>query len=432
MTDDFGAMEQSTAGGLAARRHRVVIVGGGFGGLACASQLGGAEVDVTLVDRRNHNLFQPLLYQVATAILSPADISEPLRRTLSRHRNIEVMMAEVTGVDPARKAVITADGGPIEYDTLVLATGSVYNYFGHDEWKEFAPGLKTNREARLIRERLLLAFEMAEVTLDPKERRKHLTCVVVGGGPTGVEMAGAIAELGRFLMERDFHNLSRSDFHILLLEASDGLLAGFDPTLAAYATARLKEVGVDVRTKAPVERISDCAVVAGGETIDASTIVWGAGVTASPVARWLGVEPGRSGRVPVEANLSVKGLADVYVLGDAALGLDEKGSALPALAQVAKQQGIHLGKQLRKSLATGSRPEPFEFKSRGITAVVGRNAAVFQAGRFKLKGRPAWFLWAIVHVYLLVNFEKRLLVSVQWIWTYLTRQRNARLIDDRF
>lgn len=414
------------------KRPRVLIIGGGFGGLACASALGGANADVTLVDRRNHNLFQPLLYQVATAILSPADISEPIRRTLSRYSNIEVVLAEVKDVDPQRKAVITQGGGPIEYDVLVIATGSVYNYFGHEDWQAFAPGLKTNREAREIRERLLLAFERAEIALDPEERRKNLTCVVIGGGPTGVEMAGAIAELGSFLIERDFRRLSREDFRIVLLEAGPQVLSGFDDGLAAYAHDRLIEIGVDLRTGTPVEEVEPESVVAGGERIDASTIIWGAGIRASPVAKWLSVEPGPSGRVPVSTDLSVPGLSDVFIIGDAAAATDEAGKVLPALAQVAKQQGIYLGKALRARFEGRADQAGFTYRSRGITAVIGRNAAVFQSGSFKLKGRTAWFLWALIHVYLLVNFEKRLLVSVQWMWTYLTKQRNARLIDDRF
>jgi NADH dehydrogenase len=415
-----------------ARRPRVVIVGGGFGGLACASALGNANVDVTLIDRRNHNLFQPLLYQVATAILSPADISEPLRRTLGRYRNISVVLAEVCSVDTQRKAVLTGEGAPIAYDTLVLATGSVYNYFGHDDWPAVAPGLKTNREARFIRESLLLGFERAEIALDPAERRRNLTAVVVGGGPTGVEMAGAMAELGAFLIERDFRNLARDEFRIILVEASPGVLAGFDPELSAYALKRLQKIGVEVRTRTPVEAIEEGLVTAGGERIEAATIVWGAGVRASPVAQWLGVAPGPSGRVPVEPDLSIADLADVYLIGDVSAAKGEDGKVLPALAQVAKQQGAYLGKALRARLSGRAAGESFKFRNRGSTAVIGRNAAVFQAGRWRLKGRVAWFLWALIHVYLLVNFEKRLLVSVQWLWTYLTRQRNARVIDDRF
>ncbi|PRX10074.1 UNVERIFIED_ORG: NADH dehydrogenase [Martelella mediterranea] len=411
-------------------KHRIAIVGGGFGGLACASKLGGAPVDVTLIDKRNHNLFQPLLYQIATAILSPADISEPLRRTLGKKRNIDVVMAEVVGIDADRKAVLTRDGAPVEYDTLVIATGSVDNYLGHDEWKPHAPGLKTNRDARQVRETLLLAFERAELTLDPDERHKLLTFVIVGGGPTGVELAGAIAELGVFLLRRDFRNIAPEELNIILLEAAPGILSGFDEKLSQYALRRLEARGVDVRVNTPVEAIAAEEVTAGGEKIPTACVIWGAGVRATPVAAWLGVEPQRGGRVAVAPDLSAIGFEDIYVLGDAA-AVQGEGGPFPALAQVAKQQGQYLGRKLRLSAEGKNDNSPFRFRNRGITAVIGRNAAVFQSGRFKLTGRLAWWLWAIVHVYLLVNFEKRLLVSVQWIWTFLTGQRNARLIDDR-
>lgn len=410
--------------------RRVVILGGGFGGLACAGALGGSNVDVLVIDRRNHNLFQPLLYQVATAALSPANISEPIRRTLARYPNVRVMLAEVEGIDPTNRQVILKDNLPVGYDQLVVATGSVYNYFGHDEWRNIAPGLKSNREARLIRQRLLLAFEKAELAGDIPMREALLTNVVVGGGPTGVEMAGAIAELGSFLIARDFRNLSPSDFRVILLEAAPEILAGFDPQLVKYARRRLAKIGVEVRTDCPVLSITEGAVETRTETILAGSIVWGAGVKASPVASWLGVEAGPGGRVPVEPDLRARGLSNVYVIGDAALLPDNAGKALPALAQVAKQQGQHLGRVLR-SQVSGEADAPFEFHNRGATAVIGRNAAIFESGRWKLKGYPAWLLWALVHVYLLINFEKRLLVSVQWIWLYLTRQRAARIIDEQ-
>lgn len=434
-TPGAGTPNGSAAAALPAAEHRkrrrVVILGGGFGGLACARQLGGSGAEVIVIDRRNHNLFQPLLYQVATATLSPADISEPIRRALGRHRNIEVLLAEVTAIDTERQAVIIDHGAPVEYDQLVVATGSVYNYFGHDDWREAAPGLKSNREARQIRQRLLLALERAEVTPDPRERRKLLTCVIVGGGPTGVEMAGAIAELGHFLIPRDFKNLNPSEFRVILVEASPRILAGFDDELVDYAMTRLSRIGVDVRLGVPVASLTPGEVVAGEETLEAGCVVWGAGVKASPAARWLGVEPGKGGRIRVGPDLQVPGLKGVYVIGDAALATDEEGEPLPALAQVAKQQGRYVGRLLRASgpSDTGT-PRPFRFSSRGMTAVIGRNAAIFEGKRWKLKGWPAWILWAVVHVYLLVNFEKRLLVSVQWIWLYLSRQRDARLIDE--
>lgn len=409
---------------------RVVIVGAGFGGLAAARELGNTEVDVTVIDRRNHNLFQPLLYQVATAALSPADISEPIRRTLGRYRNIKVMLAEVTGVDAAAKTVKLDDGNEVAYDRLVIATGSEYNYFGHDDWRAWAPGLKTIHEARLIRQRLLLAFEKAELSHDPEEKKALLTSVIIGGGPTGVEMAGAIAELGHFMITRDFRKLEPDHMRVILIEAGPKILSAFPDNLTAYARQALEKMGVEVMTGVAVEAISKNEVVAGSMRIRTGCVIWGAGVKASPAGRWLGIEGKAGGRIPVEPDLSVTGFPDVYAVGDTALGLAEDGKPLPALAQVAKQEGEYLGKALGASLLAGKPAEPFRFRNRGNTAVVGRNSAIFDFGRWTLKGWFAWLLWALVHVYLLVNFEKRLLVSIQWIWRYLTRQRGARLIDE--
>nr|CAD6409085.1 NAD(P)/FAD-dependent oxidoreductase [Rhizobium sp. Q54] len=423
-------MHQGQDGDRPSDRRRIVIVGGGFGGLACARELGNSPIEVTVVDRRNHNLFQPLLYQVATAALSPADISEPIRRTLGRYRNIRVLLAEVTGLDLAGKHVLLDHGDPVSFDALVLATGSEYNYFGHEEWRAWAPGLKTIHEARLIRQRLLLAFERAELSGDPEEKQALLTSVVIGGGPTGVEMAGAIAELGRFMIERDFRRLQPEHFRVILVEAGPRILSAFPEELAEYARNELEKAGVEVLTRLPVESIDKEQVVAGGRTIRTGSVVWGAGVKASPAASWLKVEGKAGGRVPANPDLSVIGCTDVYAIGDTALGLADDGKPLPALAQVAKQQGEYLGKALRLRLTRGQQAEPFRFHDRGNTAVIGRNAAIFDFGTWRLKGRLAWFLWAIVHVYLLVNFEKRLLVSIQWIWRYLTRQRGARLIDE--
>ncbi|HEV7435673.1 MAG TPA: NAD(P)/FAD-dependent oxidoreductase, partial [Pseudorhizobium sp.] len=385
-------------------RPRVVIIGGGFAGLACARSLGNAEIDVTVIDRRNHNLFQPLLYQVATAALSPADISEPIRRTLGRFRNIKVMLAEVNGVDPTTKSVRFDDGGAVSYDHLVIATGSEYNYFGHDEWRAWAPGLKTIHEARLIRQRLLLAFEKAERTDDLEEKQRLLTSVVIGGGPTGVEMAGAIAELGRFMITRDFRDLSPNHFQVILIEAAPRLLAAFPEHLAQYAERSLVEGGVQVLTDTPVENITKSEVIAGGRTFPTGCVVWGAGVKASPAATWLGIEGKAGGRIPVEPNLAVQGFNDIYAIGDTALGMGESGEPLAALAQVAKQQGNYLGEALKAKLLDGRAPEAFRFRDRGNTAVIGRNAAIFDFGTWQMKGRLAWLLWAIVHVYLLVNF----------------------------
>ncbi len=415
--------------GLAAGtvRQRIVIVGGGFGGLACARELGNADIDVTVIDRRNHNLFQPLLYQVATAALSPADIAEPIRKTLGRYRNIRIVMAEVEAVDTAARHVLLDDGSTVSYDRLVIATGSDYNYFGHDEWKRHAPGLKTIHEARMIRQRLLLSFEKAENATDPAQKRALLTSVVIGGGPTGVEMAGAISELGRYMINRDFRDLQEDQLRVLLVEARPAILGAFPASLSEYAAEYLRGIGVEIRTGQRVKNVSAEGVQIEDEFIPAGCVVWGAGVKASPAHAWLGLDDAPGGRIPVGADLRVTGFQDIYAIGDTAFATGSDGAPLPGLAQVAKQQGAYLGRLLRSG--TGE-AKPFVFHNRGNTAVVGRNAAIFDFGKWTLKGRLAWLLWAIVHVYLLVNFEKRILVSIQWIWRYLTRQRGARLIDE--
>jgi NADH dehydrogenase len=407
-------------------RPRVVIVGAGFGGLACAGELGDSPIDVTVIDRRNHNLFQPLLYQVATAALSPADIAEPIRKTLGRFGNIRVLLGEVTGVDSANRTVELGDGNMLPFDYLVIATGSEYNYFGHQEWQQWAPGLKTIHEARIIRQRLLLAFEQAEAAENDSEKIDLLTSVIIGGGPTGVEIAGAISELGRYMIDRDFRTLKPHHMRVILVEAGDRLLGAFPDDLAEYATCYLRKIEVEIRLGQRVTDISDGSVTIGDELIRTGCIIWGAGVKPSPAAQWFG----RTGKILVDEFLSMQGLPGVYALGDTAHAIGTDGKPLPALAQVAKQQGIYLGRILREHILRGSPSEPFVFRNRGNTAVVGRNAAVFDFGRRRMKGRLAWLLWAFIHVYLLVNFEKRLLVTIQWLWRYFTRQRGARIIDE--
>lgn len=410
-------------------RPRIVIVGAGFAGLACARELGNANADVTVIDRRNHNLFQPLLYQVATAALSPSDISEPIRRTLARFANIEVILGEVVGIDRSSKTVAIRDGSSVAFDILVVATGSQYNYFDNDDWRDYAPGLKTVHEARLIRHRLLSAFERAEQMTDPRERGNTMTFVIVGAGPTGVEMAAAVSELGRSMIGSDFRRIRREEFRVVLVEAGPRILAAFPETLADYARDYLEKIGVELQVCAKVEKVDDGQIVTSAGAIRAGCIVWAAGVKASAAAEWLGAEADRQGRVRVAADLSLPGNPEIFVLGDTAHAVGEDGEPFPALAQVAKQQGTHLGRTLRKRLASKPVFETFRFRNRGNTAVVGRNAAIFDFGTWTLKGRLAWVLWALVHVFLLVNFEKRILVSIQWIWRYATRQRGARLID---
>ncbi len=407
---------------------RVVIIGAGFGGLACARALGNARAHVTVVDRRNYHLFVPLLYQVATAALSPADIAQPVRRILSRYPNIDVIMDEVTGVDTVRRLVGFASAPDLPFDRLVIAAGSRYAYFGHDEWAEIAPGLKGIRDARQIRARLLQCFELAEITRDPARQKALITTVIVGGGPTGVEMAGAVAELARFTLARDFRHVEPRAARVILVEAGPRILPQFPKDLSAYAQERLERLGVTVMTDKAVERIEGDGVVVGGSRIAAGTIVWGAGVEASSASRWIEAERDRSGRIVVAPDLSVPGHHGVYAIGDLAHCTGPGGDPLPGLAQVASQQGTHLGRALAREFENGAAPGPFVFRNRGNTAIIGRNAAVFDFGTWRLTGFPAWLLWAIVHVYLLVGFEKRLSVTLQWLWRYLTYERGARLI----
>lgn len=406
----------------------VVIVGAGFGGLACAKELGKAGVNATIIDRRNYHLFVPLLYQVATAALSPADIAEPVRQILSRYATINVRFGEVVGVDKAAREVVLADGVRLSYDRLVIATGSVYNYFGHEDWADTAPGPISIDNARRIRARLLTSFEKAEVTDDPALRQALMTTVVIGGGPTGVEMSGAVAELARYALARDFRRIDTRSAKIVLIEAGTRLLSNFPPELSAYAESALAKLGVTVKTKTFVEDIGKDGVTTDSGYIPASNVIWAAGVAASPAGSWLACTTDADNRIVTEPNLSVRGCPGVYALGDTALTLDEEEKPLPALAQVAKQQGIHLGKALAANLHRGADIPPFKFRNRGNTAIIGRSAAVFDFGRHQIKGRLAWLLWAVIHVYLLAGFQKRILVTTQWIWRYLTYQRGARLI----
>lgn len=406
---------------------RVIIVGGGFGGLACAKTLAGSAAQATLIDRTNYHLFVPLLYQVATAALSPADIARPLRRVLSRARNVDVLLADVRSVDPSARLVHTESGTIGPYDRLVLATGSRYSYFGHAEWAQFAKGPRNLDDARDIRARLLINFERAESARSPAERDRLMRVVVVGGGPTGVEMAGSVAELTQHALARDFRHIDPRRANVVLVEAGPRLLSAFPSDLSEYALHKLVELGVTVMLRSSVQAIDERGVVVGGERLDAGTVIWGAGIEAQSVGGWLGVATDRLGRVAVRDDLSVPRFSEVFAIGDAALCLGADGKPLPALAQVAKQQGIYVGKLIVGQMR-GTKIKPFRFSNRGDTAIIGRNAAVFDFGRLHLKGRLAWLLWALVHVYLLVGFENRLSVVMRWVWLYLTYERGARLI----
>lgn len=413
----------------AMRDPLVVIVGAGFGGLETAKRLGKAGVRVLLIDRQNHHLFQPLLYQVATAALSPADIAEPIRKVLRPYESVSVLYGEVNEIDTSTKTLQLRDGGSVAYDVLVIATGAGTGYFGHDTWRRHAPGLKSIADARDIRTRLLLAFELAERAEDAAERERLMQFVVVGGGPTGVEMAGSIAELSRYTLARDFRRIRSENAKITLLEAGPRLLAGFSESLSAHAARRLEKLGVTLCLNTPVTAIDRFGVTTGSGRLPAQLVIWAAGVTASGLGRQVGSKHDKAGRILVEPTLAVPGPEDVFAIGDIAR-LEVDGKPLPGLAQVAKQQGRHLGDGLAARIRKDTPLQPFAYRSRGNTAIVGRHSAVFEVGRAKLKGWLAWVLWAVVHVYLLVGFQHRLTVSVQWLWRYLTYERGARLIAE--
>jgi NADH dehydrogenase len=406
---------------------QVVVVGGGFGGLEAAKALGGAPARVTLVDRRNHHLFQPLLYQVATAVLSPADIAQPIRAVLRDCANVEVVLGDVISVDAEGKHVVLEDGSRLPYDYLILAAGASHAYFGHDEWEPHAPGLKSLEEATDIRRRLLVSFEEAERETDPERRKALMTFVVVGGGPTGVEMAGAIAEIARYSLAKDFRHIDTRDARVILLEAVDRLLLAFPTQLSRYALWDLQRLGVDVRFNTPVTDIKDGVVTAGGTEIKAATVIWAAGVKSSPLGATLGAETDRAGRVIVQPDLTIPGHPEVFVIGDMSSLMGPNGRPYPGVAQVAKQEGAHVAKNIRRAMA-GKEMEPFQYIDLGNMATIGRNAAVADIRGINLTGFIAWLVWAVVHVFNLIGFRNRLVVGVQWLWGYMTFQRGARLI----
>ena len=406
---------------------RVVVVGGGFGGLSAARGLGSLPgVELTLVDRRNHHLFQPLLYQVAMAGLSPAEIAAPIRSLLSRQRNTHVRQESVHSVDPERRVVET-DGGELPYDYLVLAAGARHTYFGHDEWEEHAPGLKSLEEATEIRRRVLLAYERAEIERDPARQKELLTFVVVGGGPTGVELAGALGEMSRFTLAADFRNIDPALARVILVEAGPRILPSFSAEQARRATRDLEALGVQVWTSSAVTGIDASGVDLGPERIQAATAIWAAGIQASPLAKCLDAPLDRQGRVQVAGDLSVPAHPEVFVIGDLAAVVDDDGRPLPGTAPVAMQQGRHVARVIREELRAASRPD-FHFRDRGQMATIGRSKAVVELGALRFGGFAAWLLWLTVHIYFLVGFENRLLVVLQWAWSYLTFRRGARLI----
>jgi NADH:ubiquinone reductase (H+-translocating) len=414
--------------------HHVVIVGGGFGGLHAALSLGDSSIQVTLIDKRNFHLFQPLLYQVATGGLSPADISSPLRSILNKHQNTKVLMGEVQNIDPQQQKIYLSKS-EIAYDTLIVATGVSHHYFGNDQWAPTAPGLKTVEDALEMRRRIFMAFEAAEKETDLEKRRAWLTFVIVGGGPTGVELAGAIAELAYSTLKKDFRNIDTAEAKIILVEGLDRVLPPYPPELSAQAEASLIELGVEVRTKALVTNIADnCVTIRQGEnteTVAARTVLWAAGVKASAMGKILaehtGVELDRVGRVMVESDLSVKGYPQIFVIGDLANFTKPDGKPLAGVAPVATQEGKYVADLIAKRLEGESLPA-FEYHDAGSLSVIGRHSAVADFGKIKMSGFFAWLIWVFVHIYYLIEFDNKLVVFIQWTWSYFTRKRGARLI----
>jgi NADH:ubiquinone reductase (H+-translocating) len=407
--------------------HRVVIVGAGFGGLETTYRLAGAPVSITLLDRRNHHLFQPLLYQVATASLATSEIAWPIRYLLRGRPEVTTLFATVSGVDAANKRVLLDDGATLPYDTLVLATGARHAYFGHDEWEPFAPGLKTLEDATTLRRRILVAFERAERESDEARRAALMTFVIVGAGPTGVELAGTIAELARDTLPPDFRHVDTRRARVVLIEAGSRVLAGFPDDLSAYAQRSLESLGVEVVLGKAVTECSADGVVYGGERLQAKTLIWAAGVRASPAAEWLGASADRAGRLQVEPDLTVPGHPDIFAIGDTIVIAGPDGKPVPGIAPAAKQQGGYVAGMIRARLR-GSRLPPFRYSHAGSLAQIGKRKAVIDFGRFKLRGALAWWIWGIAHIYFLIGLRHRLSVALSWLWIYARDQRAARLI----
>lgn len=412
-------------------RKQVVVIGGGFGGLAVARALAREAVEVTLVDRRNHHLFQPLLYQVAMAGLSPAEIAVPIRSVLRRQKNARVLLATASRVDVATRHVVLREAPPVAYDFLVVATGALTSYFGHEEWRNVAPGLKDVEDAVDIRRRVLLAFEAAEREPDPEARRRYLTFVVIGGGPTGVELAGAIAELASYVLARDFRAINPESTRVVLLEGGPRILSTFAPQLSDRALGSLAGMGVEVRTQAKVTDIDEKGILLGSERLQAGTVLWAAGVAAAPLPRDLTAPLDRTGRVLVEPDCSLPGHPEIFCIGDAAAFLPGSGKVpLPGVSAVAMQQGRFVARQIGRRI-DARQLETFVYRDKGSMATIGRSRAVAEIGKVRLSGFIAWLTWLLVHIYYLVDFRNRTIVIIQWAWSYLTYRRGARLITGR-
>jgi NADH dehydrogenase len=410
-----------------AKRPKVIIIGGGFGGLWAAKALAGKQVDVTLIDRKNHHVFQPLLYQVATAVLSPGEIAQPIRRILHSARNIEVILAEVVSVDTAAKTVKLGDNSEISFDYLIVAAGARHSYFGHEKWETSAPGLKTVEDALEMRRRILLAFELAEREAYLENKHEPLTFVVVGGGPTGVELAGAIADIARMALKKDFKAIDTTTARVILFEGSDRVLGTFDKDLSESAKRQLESIGVEVRLNSFVTDIEPGRIKVADDWIDCDVVLWATGVAASPVGKTLGLETDKAGRVPVEPDLSLPTAAKVFVIGDMASIKRENGEPVPGLAPAAMQMGAHAAKNILRDI--GEKPRRnFHYADKGTLATIGRSKAIADVYGWKFKGFIAWMMWLFLHVVLLIGFRNRIYVLLEWAWAYLTRERSARLI----
>ncbi|HYC91463.1 MAG TPA: NAD(P)/FAD-dependent oxidoreductase [Thermoanaerobaculia bacterium] len=407
--------------------RQIIIVGGGFAGLYTARGLAGADAQLTVVDRHNYHLFQPLLYQVAMAALNPSDIAAPIRAILRRQKNASVLLGEVSSVDVSARRLTLADGGTLSYDYLVLATGATHSYFGHPEWERFAPGLKTIEDALEIRRRVLLAFESAERETDPELQQAWLTFVVIGAGPTGVELAGALSEIARQSMTRDFRRIHPESARVILLEGRERVLPPYPPSLSESARKQLADLGVEVLTNAIVTDVNEREVRVGERVIPTRTVLWGAGVQASPLAQSLGVPLDRAGRVLVEPDLTIPGHPEVFVLGDLAAVRQRDGSFVPGVAPAAIQAGQHTAKNLVRALE-GQPLRAFKYRDKGSLATIGRAAAVADFGRIRFGGFFAWMAWLLIHIFFLIGFRNRFMVIIEWAWAYFTYQRGARLI----
>ena len=412
-----------------ARRPKVVVVGAGFGGLEAAKALARATVDVTVIDRRNFHLFQPLLYQVATAVLPPSEIAWPIRSVFAGRSNVEVVMLDIDRID-IEGGFVAGGAITVSFDYLVVATGATHAYFGHDTWASFAPGLKTVADAQKIRERLLRAFERAELTDDPAVRARLMTAVVVGGGATGVEMAGAIAELTRGSFVHEFRRVDPRMSRIILIEAGSRILPGFQERLASVAHQSLEKLGVEVYTDLPVTECDASGVSAGARRFDAETVVWAAGVKASPAATWLKADADGVGRVKVDEALSLPGASHIFVIGDTATIAMPDGKSVPGVAPAAKQMGIYVGRRIAKQVAGKGNLPPFRYRHQGDLATIGRSSAIVSLGRLKLSGLVGWLAWCFVHILFLIDFRSRIIVSINWMWSFFTMRRGARIIVD--